>query len=415
MNLRHTICGKKLITADELLCGCIAFYYAIQVLNRVQLMLMLSSATLALLLRFGTYCCVVFILMGLICNKANLVGFAVLEILVVLLFLQSLVAGNLSSLDWKTVYKRIATTFIPLAMAAYNIRDRQKLIRFIYPVAVASIPILIGAVKLSYGRWQSSYDMSLGYVMVFSCLILLAQFSLNKKIHNLILAVILICYILFIGSRGPIICVIGFGLIELLLSNQLSKKERVGLIFAFSAILSFIWAFSDTLLETIYRVSQYFGFESRTLFFLVQGAVDYDSGRSALYSYYMNLIGQKPLLGYGVMGAWIEDGMYPHNIVIELVLAFGYPLGILLLACLIGLSVSAIRRKSDRFDNALVVIFVSFCLYLMVSNSYLNTWQFFICLALCLPNRRISQQEVRESEKIRRSMTWIRIGNNLRI
>ena len=251
--------------------------------------------------------------------------------------------------------------------------------------------------------------------MAFSVLILLAQFTVNSKIFSLALAGILSAFILFVGSRGPFICVIAFIIIELLLSKRYSRKKKVGIIIFICVCLGIILINFNKILMFMYKVSIDIGFDSRSILLLMQGeAVSHDSGRNVLQEYYMELIQRKPILGYGIMGEWISDGTYPHNIVLEFLLAFGYPIGIFFLVVLLFILVKAVRKTSDIYSNAIIILFVSYCMHLFVSGTYLKVWQFFVCLALCLSNKKMVQQEEqmiteKENIELQKSRRIIRI------
>ena len=332
-----------------------------------------------------------------------------------IIFILSVATGNIGNTEWQPVYEQIATTYIPLGIAAYCITDRKMLLNAIYPVALVSVPILIAVAVLSYGNWDYSYDMSLGYVMVFSVLVLMAQFTVDTKIYNIALAGCLSVFILLVGSRGPFICIIAFIMIELLLSPRYSKKTKTVIIILVVSAAVVLWINMDKILSYIYQISVSLGFDSRSVLLLIQGeALSHDSGRNVLNEYYMELINRKPILGYGVMGGWVSDDMYPHNIILELTLSFGYPLGGFLLIALLLILVSAIRKKNDKYNNALIVLFVSYCMYLFVSNTYLKVWQFFVCIALCLPNSKLIQWREQiygksEKRKLKKEKTRIKI------
>lgn len=383
-----TVNGKRLFSDDNAFCVCIALYYALSVLNRVLSSLLPGSAFLAMFIRLGTYGLIIFILLGLIVSNRRILVLISLEVLAAILFILSVIAGNIGNTDWKSIYELISTTYIPLALAAYYVTDRKMLMACLYPVAVASVPVLIAVAVLSYGSWDYSYDMTLGYVMLFSVLVLLAQFTVDPKVYNLVFAGILSIFILFVGSRGPFICIVAFCLIELTLSERYSAKRKVATIFLLSIAVGILWVNLDKILMYIYRLSVDLGFDSRNILLLMQGeAISYDSGRNAIHEHYMDLINRKPIFGYGVMGEWISDGMYPHNIIIEFILAFGYPVGILIIAALLCVMVSAVRKKGDKYSNALIILFISYSFHLFVSGTYLKVWQFFVCIALCLPNK----------------------------
>lgn len=383
-----TVNGKRLFSDNNTFCVCIAIYYALSVLNRVLSSLLPTSAALAMFIRLGTYGSIIFILLGFVISSRRILVLISLEVIMGALFILSVITGNIGDTDWKSVYKLVATTYIPLALAAYYVNDRKRLMMCLYPVAVASAPVLIAVAVLSYGNWDYSYDMSLGYVMVFSVLVLLAQFTIDSRIHNLILAGLLSLFILFVGSRGPFICIAAFGVIELILSERYSAKRKIIIILLLSVVVGTLWINIDEILMYIYGLSVDLGFDSRSILLLLQGeAISHDSGRNVLHEHYMDLISREPVFGYGVMGEWISDGMYPHNIILEIILAFGYPVGILILVALLHVMVSAVRKKEDRYSNALIILFISYSIHLFVSGTYLKVWQFFVCIALCIPNK----------------------------
>lgn len=384
-----TINGKEIFKNNDIFCVSIALYYAMTVLNRVRVSLLQGSTALAMVTRLGTYGLILFILLGLMGNLRRFLAFVVLEGGVAIIFLLSVVMGNIKDTDWQSVYKLVSTTYIPLAMGAYYITDRKMLMKFIYNIALTSVPVLVVVTVLSYENWDNSYDMSLGYVMVFSVLILLAQFTIDFKIYNIALAGFLSTFILFVGSRGPFICIIAFILINFFLSKRYRKKNKIAIIILMSISAGILWINFNKILMFFYKISTDMGFDSRSIFLLLQGeAVSHDSGRNVLQKHYIELIHRKPVLGYGVMGEWISDGLYPHNIILEFLLAFGYPVGVSFLIVLLFIIVRAVRKKSDKYNNALIVLFVSYCTYLFVSGTYLKVWQFFVCIAICLPNKR---------------------------
>ena len=210
MSQNNIINRKKIINDNNVFCICITSYYAITILNRVLLSLLQGSAILATTIRLVTHGLILLVLSRLIVDLRKAFLFIILETIAGLAFILSLAMGNIGDTNWQAVYQQIATTYIPLSIAAYYITDRRILMKCLYLVAIVSVPILIAIAILSYGSWDYSYDMSLGYVMAFSVLILLAQFTVNSKIFSLALAGILSAFILFVGSRGPFICVIAF-------------------------------------------------------------------------------------------------------------------------------------------------------------------------------------------------------------
>lgn len=384
-----TFGGKKILEEDRLYCGCIAFYFALQVLNTVLQNWLIGNTFLAMIIRFGTYGCGALILLNIMGRKRNFFALLIAESFVSLVFLLSLLAGNIHESDWFDVYQTIAMTYIPLSIAAYSIKNYNLLMGYLYKVAIASVPILIAVAIFSYGSWETSYNMTLGYMMVFSALILLSQFTVDNKIYNIIIAVLLGTFILFIGSRGPFICIVAFFLIELLLSERYGKRKKAAIMILSIIALSVLWTNLDKTVLVVYQISRNLGFESRSIFLLMQGeAITHDSGRGAITGQYIQLIKNKPILGYGVMGQWIREGMYPHNIVLEFLMSFGIPLGMLLIGAIVAILTRAVKQKNNLYYNAMVILFTSYCFHLLVSGTFLKVWQFFVCIALCCHMRK---------------------------
>ena len=69
-----------------------------------------------------------------------------------------------------------------------------------------------------------------------------------------------------------------------------------------------------------------------------------DSGRSSLHRMYFQLIKEWPVLGYGLVGGWVNPGAYPHHIYIELLLSCGVVLGNILFAIVTFLAIKSIYK-----------------------------------------------------------------------
>lgn len=125
------------------------------------------------------------------------------------------------------------------------------------------------------------------------------------------------------------------------------------------------------------------GYSSRTLYLLLNNSISSDSGRNSIISDYMEMVRNGPVFGYGLAGGWTSSGMYPHNIFVELLLAFGPVLGILLsslvvLVCCFG----AIAKKEN--DRRVAHILLAYSVSLLVSDSFLMCPMFFMLFAIGL-------------------------------
>ena len=90
-------------------------------------------------------------------------------------------------------------------------------------------------------------------------------------------------------------------------------------------------------------------------------------------------IGESPLFGYGPMLLW-DKVVHPHNIILEIFLQYGIPLGSLVIVFLCYMLISAIR-VIDK-SPILLVLICFLIIYLMISGSYLRTPLFWFLLSI---------------------------------
>lgn len=315
--------------------------------------------------------------------EKNIFSLVSMEIVVAIAFLISYLGGYLVRESLSTTIFNLMVGYIPIGVAASLMINRKELFDRIYKAALILSPIMIITAIFSYNKWQYTYDMVLGYNMIFSALILVSHFLDQKKIYDLFVSFVLIVMTLFVGSRGPFICLIAYVVLYVVVSKQLTYKSKIIFLLLIAIALGLIYLNFSVVLNFLVDLSNKFGFNSRSLVLLIQGnAITHDSGRKILQDHYWELIRRKPYVGYGIMGNWINSENYPHNIAIELILSFGYPVAMLFIAFIFYKFICGLR-SNDRVDSLLSIIFVSYCTSLLVSNSFLRVWQFFVCLGLC--------------------------------
>lgn len=176
------------------------------------------------------------------------------------------------------------------------------------------------------------------------------------------------------------ICILFFTIVEMLKSHL----TKVGFFMFFIALLGLggLLVGLPDILKWLGTVVAHNGINSRTLTLILHNDFwTHDSGRLPLYRFYFSQIHNQPLLGYGIAGGWKAAGLYPHNIFLELFLAFGLPLG---LACSLGfiwIIVRAVLHRTDVYGRT-TLIFASMTFSLLFSGSFLMFSYFYIFLFL---------------------------------
>jgi hypothetical protein len=308
--------------------------------------------------------------------KRKIVFFIVSEIFLGFLFLVSYLQGNAAIGDLLNHGFWAIFVSIPLAIYFISIKDKdifyEEAIKFSFIILIISS---IGLINME----TEVYSMALAYSMTISLLIQINQ--LNKKLNtkNFIFTIIPFALLVLYGSRGPLINIMFFIFILLIrnMRNKFSFKKAKLIMLGFP-LLVITLLFSNQILLQIVNILENNGIYSRTIYKLISGNIYDSTGRLAIYDYYLNLITQKPLFGWGLLGGWIQNTS-PHNLIIEIILAFGVAFGGFLSVVIIITTLRPLFTKSD--DNNLYAIYAaSNFMMLFVSGEFLTKYNFFIML-----------------------------------
>lgn len=214
-----------------------------------------------------------------------------------------------------------------------------------------------------------SYNMAFS----FACVLPFVVFYSHRKIYDKIVCLVLFVLVLAIGARGPALCMALYVILDMFQHKSRGRFFILLFIVVFIILLPLLnnWLFS-------------IGISSRSLNMLLYGDISSDSGRSSLRAYFISKLVEHPFLGIGLFGdRLLEDIPYCHNLILEIVLDFGIPVGGTLLV--IGLvKLISIYFKVDSDDrNRILRYFCALVLPFMTSGSYLISSNLAIFLGLC--------------------------------
>lgn len=313
--------------------------------------------------------------------KRSLIPFVFCEFFLLSLFLLSYLMGNaeLSLLLENAVWAMIIC--LPLGIYMYSISNKGIFYKlFIKSSLIMSILLFLSIV---FNEKDISYSMPFSYALLVPTLFHINEFfERGRKIYLCISLIEIISIILF-GSRGALISIAFFLILKFIL-NEKNLIKKISVIFIILITLIIIYFNFDRLGMVILEYLAEKGYYSRTLYLLFSNRITYDSGRFEIFKYYLNLVKQKPFLGWGVLGGWIKKGSGPHNMLIEVLLAFGVIVGGLINLLLL-LSQFRIFFVKDKKTRDLLAIYMSICIVLFfVSGNVLQKPNLFIFLVLVL-------------------------------
>ena len=214
---------------------------------------------------------------------------------------------------------------------------------------------------------EGEYNLGFGY----DVLLLFVLFSIlgkrEGKRYYVLSAISLLC-ILVAGSRGPLV---GVGLVVLLqLWEYIRAKrpmQRMIWIGGFLVVFGLILFNLSSLLMGAGRFLQELGISSRTVEMLADGSYyTEDSGRSVIWGVAGDLIRTGGPFGHGIYGDRYEIARqttlwigYCHNIVLEILVDFGYLLGGIILVVMLYRIVRILRAPESEWRSVYLIFLLS--------------------------------------------------------
>lgn len=213
-----------------------------------------------------------------------------------------------------------------------------------------------------------SYNMALS----FACVLPFVVFYSHRMYYDYIVCLVLFVLVVAIGARGAALCMAGYVVFDMFQNRN--KRRYVVL----TIIIVFI-VYLPLLNDWLYSI----GISSRTLSMLFEGNIASDSGRSTIREFFINQLYEHPYLGLGLFGDRLYGESYCHNLILEVLIDFGIPLGgILLVIGLIKL-ISLFLRSDSNNRNRIIEYLCALLWPFMTSGSYLISSEFAIFIGLC--------------------------------
>jgi O-antigen ligase len=206
--------------------------------------------------------------------------------------------------------------------------------------------------------------------------------------------------ILALGSRGPILCTVVFGLLKFISPNLKRPFKRVLWQLSILSIGFVIIFFLEKIMLVLYNFLLKFDINSRSLILFSRDEV-YLSGRDRIYETIIKEIIDSPILGIGIAGdrpLFISG--YVHNVFFEILANFGVVIGSLISILLLTRLVQSLKSKDiEKYNIVIIWISLGF-VHLLFSSSYLIDIRFWILIGVIvniLKKKRYNQIFNKES------------------
>lgn len=270
---------------------------------------------------------------------------------------------------------------LPSFLCLTTLRDYEVFEKTLYVVSWATLAFVLLYV---FGFFTGVFFIS-DYNMPFSfaCVLPFVSFYSHRKYYDWIVCILLFVVVLAIGARGAALCMAAYVIVDLF---QHKSKWRIAVLIAVVAFVILL-PLINTWLDSV-------NITSRTLNKLYSGDITTDTGRYYIRRLFLSELADHPLLGLGLFGDRLHDDIvYCHNLLLEIALDFGIPLGFFLIIWGMVKLVSLYRRVDSEKRNQILKYFCALVLPFMTSSSYLIDSNFAIFVGICyLINKERSMQ-----------------------
>ncbi len=253
------------------------------------------------------------------------------------------------------------------------------------------------------GSHGEDYSMYWSYLLLPNTLIAMDYAFRCKKWIPILSTVIGVLYAFAMGTRGPVVVLGVFLAICIWRSLRISPAQKFAIALVFAGLL-LAFVFSPLYVDVLKGLKEFLvdmGVSTRVVDYLISGEMlSETSGRDDIYLDLLNHLKESPIFGYGVYGEYpvgYEAGA--HNIYLQVLFHFGYPLGSILIVAFVALFIKAIRSAVSPLSRGWLSMFG--CMVFargFFGGSYLDYTLFFL-LGMVLKEIRQAKENKINKEK----------------
>lgn len=265
-------------------------------------------------------------------------------------------------------------------------------VKLVLALVVQTIILIVPSRDIFGGDYQTAaYSIIVGLISTYYLALR------NRKKIDVFLSILGTLILMVCGSRGIFVSLIFFWAIYFI--SQTSNKQKIAIVLSV-AIASLFFSFKE-IIAPVASVAESFGFSTHLTDALAQGAVFEDESRELLYAGFWALIWQEPL-GYGIMGdRYISyftgifwKPIYPHNIFLELMVDFGYVIGIVLSLFLVYyIFKNVLFSKNRKYMMTLLVLTSTSLIKLFFASSFWIDQMFFMLIGALVARKFVLEDK----------------------
>lgn len=269
-------------------------------------------------------------------------------------------------------------------IASFYLKDMGLFISIFEKFSVVSVALLairffMVFIKKSTVPEYMTFSYNLLLPTTFVLLLCIKEF----KLYRAAIAILGICLIFVAGCRGALLGAVISPLIYIFFFGRLDKNIKYRVTILLVALLLIVLFFYDPILQAVSSKLTSIGLNSRTLEKFLNSSITDDSGRGSILQ---NTMMNVDLIGHGLWGdRVILNGRYPHNIIAEILIDYGWILGSGIVILLICIILRGLHKANVLMSIALCSLLSTGVVKLLLSGSFVNQEPaFYVLIGLCV-------------------------------
>lgn len=276
---------------------------------------------------------------------------------------------------------------IPFFILGLNFRLNQRTLKNLTYISYIAIIINFLYMFLYVGMTSGDgeYFMGQAYTLLphvmFSINSIFDRTIIKRKFFPVAFSLIGLIFLVAMGTRGPLLIAVVYLAVKLFLSIDKKKPKVIAMVVILS--IGVIWLIaSGTYLGLLNRLSDImlkFGMSTRVIDMLLSDQyLSNTSGRNDIYVLLLEKIAERPVFGYGIFGEE-QFGVFAHNIVLEILLYYGIPIGGTIIIGYLTIVIKAYFKSTNKYAKDLILLFlIMTVVHAPFGGSHISYYVFFL-------------------------------------
>ncbi|GGG95863.1 O-antigen ligase family protein [Staphylococcus pragensis] len=283
------------------------------------------------------------------------------------------VSASIAGIYIKSISRKKVESFFKIIFIIFSMTF-LFVILIPYLLGKLPTPVVFGLMNYQNASYISAFTVGLGCYLIL-------KGDLKHRNFYVFMTIITFPSVFIPGGRGGAILLILYSLLTIVL---ITFKRNISFYLKI-AIYTVAFLASAALLIFVSNG------DNRTFSYIKNGSFDINgtSGRGPIYEMSLHYISEKPLIGYGPFNYYHLIDNIPHNIVLEMLLSYGF-LGLIILVFLIILVLIKFFTHYDKNSIDLLVVFITIypITMLMFSTNYLVVGELWFAVFYFLTKER---------------------------